>query len=129
MAAVAHAYRGRIERRASDLIQTKTKTNLTPKKNNTTSARRIHVCSTCGQSTMASEPTRTRLLCAIISVFLPVAFGHTTACRSPDLTFSTATTLPNQDVFLIKACGPTVCLSNIVAIQAGLNTEEHAPRK
>ena len=37
---------------------------------------------------MASESARARLLCAILSLALPVAFGHTTACRSPALAFS-----------------------------------------
>ena len=34
---------------------------------------------------MAREPGRTRLLWAILSLVLPVTFGHTTACRSPAL--------------------------------------------
>ena len=38
---------------------------------------------------MASEPSRARLLWAILSLVLPVTFGHTTACRSPGLAFST----------------------------------------
>ena len=37
---------------------------------------------------MASEPARARLLWAILPLVLPVTFGHTTACRSPALTFS-----------------------------------------
>ena len=53
-------------------------------------ARRIQVGATCGQSTMASEPARARLLRAFLSLVLPVKFGHTcnTACRSPAPTFS-----------------------------------------
>ena len=39
---------------------------------------------------MASEPARTRLLRAIVSLVLAVTFGHTTACRGPALTFSAA---------------------------------------
>ena len=39
-------------------------------------------------STRASEPARARLLWAILSLVLPVTFGHTTACRSPALVFS-----------------------------------------
>ena len=37
---------------------------------------------------MTREPARTRLLWAFLSLVLPVAFGHTTACRSPALIFS-----------------------------------------
>ena len=36
---------------------------------------------------MASEPARARLLWAILSLVLPITFGHTTACRSPALIF------------------------------------------
>ena len=32
---------------------------------------------------MASEAARARLLWPILSLVLPVTFGHTTACRSP----------------------------------------------
>ena len=39
---------------------------------------------------MASEPARTRLLWAILSLLLPVTFEHTTACRNPALTFTAA---------------------------------------
>ena len=39
---------------------------------------------------MASEPARARLLWAILSLLLPVTFGHTVACRSPALAFSPA---------------------------------------
>ena len=39
---------------------------------------------------MASKPARARLLWAILSLVLPVTFGHTTACRSPALIFSAA---------------------------------------
>ena len=53
-------------------------------------ARRAQVRATCGQSTRASEPARARLLWAILSLVLPVTFGHTTACRSPALFFSAA---------------------------------------
>ena len=35
-----------------------------------------------------SEPARARWLWAILSLVLPVTFGHTTACRSPALAFS-----------------------------------------
>ena len=51
-------------------------------------ARGAQVRATCGQSTRASEPARARLLWAILSLVLPVTFGHTTACRSPALVFS-----------------------------------------
>ena len=37
---------------------------------------------------MASEPARVRLNSAILSLVLPVTFGHATACRSPALAFS-----------------------------------------
>ena len=50
--------------------------------------RRIRVRATCGWLTRASEPARARLLWAILSVVLPVTFGHTTACLSPALAFS-----------------------------------------
>ena len=53
-------------------------------------ARRAQVRATCGESTRASEPARARLLWAILSLVLPVTFGHTTACRSPALVFSAA---------------------------------------
>ena len=39
---------------------------------------------------MASEPTRARLLWAILSLVPPVTFRHTTVCRSPALAFSAA---------------------------------------
>ena len=38
----------------------------------------------------ASESARARLLRAILSLVLPVTFGHTTACQSPALAFSAA---------------------------------------
>ena len=53
-------------------------------------ARRIQVRATCGWSTMVSEPARARLLWAILSLVLPVTFGHTTGCRSPALASSAA---------------------------------------
>ena len=37
---------------------------------------------------MARKPARIRLLWAILSLVLRATFGHTTACRSPALTFS-----------------------------------------
>ena len=36
------------------------------------------------------KPARVRLLWTILSLVLPVTFGHTTACRSPALAFSAA---------------------------------------
>ena len=42
-------------------------------------ARRAQVRATCGQSTRASEPARARLLWDILSLVLPVTFGHTIA--------------------------------------------------
>ena len=39
---------------------------------------------------MASEPVRILLLGAILSMALPVTFGHITTCRSPSLTSSAA---------------------------------------
>ena len=39
---------------------------------------------------MANEPARARLLWAILSLVLPVTFGHPTACRSPALAFPPA---------------------------------------
>ena len=39
---------------------------------------------------MGSEPERTRLFWAILSLVLPVTVGHTTACHSPALAFSAA---------------------------------------
>ena len=39
---------------------------------------------------MAGEPERVRLLRVILSLILPVMFGHTSACRSLVLTFSAA---------------------------------------
>ena len=39
---------------------------------------------------MTSKPARVRLLRAILSLVLPVTLGHTAACGSPALTFSTA---------------------------------------
>ena len=39
---------------------------------------------------MGSESARARSLWAILSLVLPVTFGHTTAYRSPALTFSAA---------------------------------------
>ena len=39
---------------------------------------------------MVSEPAQSRLLRAILSLVLPVTFGHTTACRSLGLAFSAA---------------------------------------
>ena len=60
----------------------------TREKYNTTSPRRIRVRATCGYSTMASEPARTRLRRAILCLVLLVTFGHATACHSPALDFS-----------------------------------------
>ena len=40
--------------------------------------------------TMASKPARACLLWAILSLIIPVKFGHTTACRSPAPAFSEA---------------------------------------
>ena len=40
------------------------------------------------QSKRASEPARARFLWAILSLVLPVTFGHTTACSCPTLAFS-----------------------------------------
>ena len=40
---------------------------------------------------MAGKPARARLLWAILSLILPVTFGHTTACRSPALALSAVT--------------------------------------
>ena len=51
-------------------------------------ARRKQARATCGY--MVSGPARARLLWAILSLVLPVTFGHTTACRSPALAFSAA---------------------------------------
>ena len=51
-------------------------------------ARRAQVRATCGWSTRTSEPARTRLLWAILSLVLLVTFGHTTAWRGPALVFS-----------------------------------------
>ena len=96
MAVAAHAYRRTRRtigwRAAASGKEKKTKMthnkiNVTTEKDNTTSARRIQVRATWGQSTMASEPARARLLWAILSLVLPVTFGHTTACRSPALAF------------------------------------------
>ena len=53
-------------------------------------AGRAQVRATCGSSTRVSEPARARLLQAILSLVLPVTFGHTTACRSPALVSSAA---------------------------------------
>ena len=53
-------------------------------------ARRIQVRATCVWSTRASEPAQVSLLTAILSLVLPVTFGHTTACRSPALASSGA---------------------------------------
>ena len=39
---------------------------------------------------MACEPARARLLWHILSLVLPVTFGHTTACLSPALAFAAA---------------------------------------
>ena len=91
----AHAYLRTIERRATALVKAKrrkrNKTNETPEKDNTTSARRIQVRATCGLSNYGERTsTRVRLLWAILSLVLPVTFGHTTACRSPALAFPTA---------------------------------------
>ena len=66
--------------------QRKTTRHLQFKKN----ARRIRVRATCGFSTMASEPARARLLCAILSLVFPVTFGQSTKCHCPALTFSAA---------------------------------------
>ena len=52
--------------------------------------RRIQVHTIYGLSTMANEPARARLLFAILSSVLPVTLGHSTAYRSPALTFSAA---------------------------------------
>ena len=62
--------------------------NVTPEKDNTAFARRVHVCATCGYSTMASEPKGARLLWNILSFILPIMFGHMTACCSPALAIS-----------------------------------------
>ena len=64
------------------------KTKVTREKDNTTSAQRTQVRATYGKSTMAGEPARARLLWAILSLVLPVTFGHATVYRSPALTFS-----------------------------------------
>ena len=53
-------------------------------------ARKIQVRTICGYSTMARKSVRARLLWAILSFVLPVTFRHSTACRSPALTFSAA---------------------------------------
>ena len=37
---------------------------------------------------MVNEPARESLLWAVLSLVLPVTFGHTTACRSPAPTYS-----------------------------------------
>ena len=65
----------------TDENETKNKTNVTPEKDNKTSARRIQGHATCGVSNLAREPP---------SLVLSVTFGHTTACRSPTLVFSAA---------------------------------------
>ena len=39
---------------------------------------------------MMSEPIRARILWPILSLVLPVKFGHTTACRSPAIAFPAA---------------------------------------
>ena len=101
MAIGAPAYRRTIERRAAAsmkaLRRKRSKTNQT--KRNTRerhhdickpNARRIQFRATCGYSTRASEPARVRLLWAILSLVLPVTFGHTAACRSPALAFAAA---------------------------------------
>ena len=54
---------------------------------------------------MASEPARTRLLWDILSLVLPVTFGHTTACRGPALTFS-ACSGPASTLFLAPPRSP-----------------------
>ena len=100
MAVGAHAYRRTIERRAvastKSQRQKRKKTNGTPEKdymisvNQTPGGYKSPIRATCGKSTMASEPARARLLWAILSLVLPVAFGHITACRSSALASAVA---------------------------------------
>ena len=52
---------------------------------------------------MASDPARTRLFWAILSLVLPVTFGHTIACRSLALAFSAAIYFAMKRVALYSA--------------------------
>ena len=94
MAIGVHAYRrtkGRgfngNKEDGNEIKQRKTKGNMASANKK---AQRIQVPVICGRSTMAKEPARARLLCAVLSLALPVTFGHTTACHSPVLSFSAA---------------------------------------
>ena len=78
--------------------------DVTPEKDNTASTRRIQVRVTCGEPTMASEPARTHLHWAILSLVHPATFGHTIACRNHALAFSAVIH------FAMKRSAPYVCM-------------------
>ena len=95
MATGAHAYRKMIGRSAAALTKAngrkQNKMKQTSRRRKTTRhLQTTHIRATCGLPTMASEPARTRLLQAILTLVLLVTYKHATACRSPALVFSAA---------------------------------------
>ena len=84
----------------SESIKTKTKknkTNVTPEKYDTTSANQkpgVHKFAPLVPSQQEERANQHEPACfgtAVLSLALPVTFGHTTACRTPALDFSAAT--------------------------------------
>ena len=82
----------RLQRKHKDESK-QSKTNVTPdktpwhlqtKRPEDTSSRHLWLVN----KARASEPARARLLWAVLSLVLPVTFGHTIACRSLGLAFS-----------------------------------------
>ena len=82
----------RLQRKHKDESK-QSKTNVTPEKTSWhLQNKRPEDTSSCHlwlvNKARASEPARARLLWAILSLVLPVTFGHTIACRSSGLAFS-----------------------------------------
>ena len=83
----------RLQRKHKDESEAK-QTNVTPEKDVMASAHQTPVgykfAPLVASQQGLSEPARARLLWVILSLVLPVTFGHNTACRSPALAFSAA---------------------------------------